>query len=198
MKKGQNFNRPEKGSCIKVQPIKKTKDIQRIKNLLKNQPRNYALFVIGINTNLRASDIRKLKVEQVKNLNPGDFIEIKEQKTSKFRKVSFNKSCIDAINRLLLKSNLEQTGYLFKNRYGGLLTVPSISRLVKRWCKSINLQGNYGSHSLRKTWGYHQRVTYEVDLPNLMVCFNHSSQKQTLDYLCIQPEEIQQIFSNEI
>jgi hypothetical protein len=27
-------------------------------------------------------------------------------------------------------------------------------------------------------------------IPELMVIFNHSSQKRTLDYLCIQPEEM--------
>ena len=51
---------------------------------------------------------------------------------------------------------------------------------------------------LRKTWGYHQRVTFGVDLPRLMVCFNHSTQRQTLDYLCIQPEEIKDVYENEL
>ena len=53
-------------------------------------------------------------------------------------------------------------------------------------------------HTLRKTWGYHQRVTFGVDLPRLMVCFNHSTQRQTLDYLCIQPQEIKDVYENEL
>ena len=40
-------------------------------------------------------------------------------------------------------------------------------------------------------------MTIGVDLPRVMVCFNHSSQKQTLDYLCIQPEEIKGVYENE-
>ena len=56
----------------------------------------------------------------------------------------------------------------------------------------------YGSHTLRKTYGYHQRVTYRRAIPTLMVCHNHATQKQTLDYLCIQPEEIKNVFSNEL
>ena len=78
------------------------------------------------------------------------------------------------------------------------VTVQTTHRLVKSWCKVINLKGNYGSHTLRKTWGYHQRVTFGVDLPRLMVCFNHSTQRQTLDYLCIQPEEIKDVYENEL
>ena len=74
----------------------------------------------------------------------------------------------------------------------------TINALVKKWCRAIHLKGNYGSHTLRKTWGYHQRVTFNVGIPELMVCFNHSTQKQTLDYLCVQPEEIRSVYANEI
>ncbi len=76
--------------------------------------------------------------------------------------------------------------------------MPSVNRLVKSWCRAINLKGNYGSHTLRKTWGYHQRVTFGVGLPELMVCFNHSTQRQTLEYLCVQPEEIRSVYANEL
>ena len=57
MRKGENFNQPEKGSQIKVEPIRKKRDIQSIKKMLSDNPRNQALFTIGINTNLRASDL---------------------------------------------------------------------------------------------------------------------------------------------
>ena len=40
-----------------------------------------------------------------------------------------------------------------------MLTEPTVNQKVKSWCRTINLKGNFGSHSLRKTWGYHQRVT---------------------------------------
>ena len=49
-----------------------------------------------------------------------------------------------------------------------------------------------------ETMGYHQRVTHGSGLPELMVIFNHSSQKQTLDYLCVQPEEVKDIYLNEL
>ncbi len=52
----------------------------------------------------------------------------------------------------------------------------------------------YGSHSLRKTFGYHMRVQHKVSIPILMQIFNHHSQKQTLDYLCVQPDEIKEVY----
>jgi len=127
-----------------------------------------------------------------------DEIEIRERKTGKLRRISLNAACIDAIQRLLASAPYQDADFLFKSQRGEVLTVPSVNRLVKEWCRSVNLKGNYGSHTLRKTWGYHQRVTFGRGLPELMVCFNHSTQRQTLDYLCIQPEEIRSVYENEL
>ena len=193
----RNQNRPKKGSQIKVDPIKKRKDIESIKKLLGDDPRNFALFTIGINTNLRASDLLRIRVGQVRDLKPGDSIELKEKKTSKFRRVTLNKACIQAIYRLLASRTYTDEDLLFLGQRGPL-TVPSVHRLVKGWCRAINLRGNYGSHTLRKTFGYHQRVTFGTDLPTLMEIFNHSTQKQTLAYLCVQAGEIKKVYENEL
>ena len=198
MKKSGNLNHPKKGSTIKVEPIKKVKDIQTIKKLLADNPRDFALFTIGINTNLRASDLLQIKAGQVRNLKPNDSFEIKEKKTKKARRVTLNGACIDAIRNLLASAPFEDSDYLFRSQRADVLIVPSLVRMVKKWCKAINLKGNYGSHTLRKTWGYHQRVTFGTDLPRLMVCFNHSTQRQTLEYLCIQADEIREVYENEL
>jgi integrase len=198
MKKGQNNNHPPKGSTIKVEPIKKLKDIETIKKLLADKPRDLALFTIGINTNLRASDMLRIKVGDVRDLKPNDEIEIKEKKTGKHRRITINKACISAIKNLLASKPFKDSDYLFQSQRSEVLTVPSVHRLVKSWCKRIHLKGNYGSHTMRKTWGYHQRLTFCTDLPRLMVCFNHSTQKQTLDYLCIQTKEIKDVYENEL
>jgi integrase len=197
MKIARNQNRPKKGDQIKVDPIKKRKDIESIKKLLADDPRDSALFTIGINTNLRASDLLRIRVGQVRDLKPGDEIELKEKKTGKSRRITLNKASVQAIQRLLASRPYADENFLFSGQRGPL-TVSSVHRLVKGWCRAINLRGNYGSHSLRKTWGYHQRVTFGVDIPRLMVCFNHSTQRQTLDYLCIQPEEIKDVYQNEL
>ena len=60
-----------------------------------NRPRDLALFTIGINTNLRASDLLRLKVGQVKDLKVGDAVEIKEKKAGKVRQITLNKTCIN-------------------------------------------------------------------------------------------------------
>lgn len=192
-----NPNHPKKGDEIKVDPIKSLKDIATIKKMLRSdKPRDYCLFVLGINTNLRASDLVSITVGQVRDLKAGDELTLKEKKTGKGRRITLNTSAIEAIQHYLGSpqgQTLEDEDHLFKSQRA-TLTVQSVNRLVKSWCNTINIPGNYGSHSLRKTFGYHQRVQLNTSIPELMVMFNHSSQRQTLDYLCIQAEEIKDAY----
>jgi integrase len=190
----RNPNHPKKDSTIKVEPIREIRDIKSIKKLLADNPRNLCLFVLGINTNLRASDLLRITVGQVRHCRAGDEITLKEKKTGKQRRITLNKSAVTAIQDLLATSPMSDESPLFFSQRGQVLIVPSVNRLVKSWCRAINLKGNFGSHTLRKTFGYHQRVQLNTSIPELMIMFNHSNQKQTLDYLCIQPDEIRDAY----
>ena len=196
-----NPNHPKKGDQIKVEPIRKLSDIKLIKKLLADRPRDLLLFTLGINTNLRASDLVRLTVGQIQHLKPLDDLEIREQKTAKPRRISLNKRVIEAVKNYLstFPPDIPDSEPLFRSERGdSALTVPSVHRLVKSWCREAKLRGNYGSHTLRKTWGYHQRVTFGVGIAELMVCFNHSTQRQTLSYLCVQPDEVKNVYANEL
>jgi integrase len=195
MKTGQNFNHPKPGSKISVEPIRELKDIRSIKRLLHDNPRDLALFVVGINTNLRASDLCEITVGQVKDLKAGDELVLNERKTGKERRINLNKDCVNVIQKLTesLNSSRRDDSQLFRGRQGDIDTV-GVNYLVKKWCKMINLKGRYGSHTLRKTFGYQMRVQHKVSIPVLMTIFNHSTQKQTLDYLCVQPDEVKEVY----
>jgi len=47
-------------------------------------------------------------------------------------------------------------------------------KFITTICKTVGLRGNFGTHSLRKTWGYHARMN-GVDLALIMYKLNHSS-----------------------
>ena len=194
-------NNPKKGSVIRVEPIRKLKDIKTIKAMLESKPRDQALFIVGINTSLRASDLARLTVDQVATLSPGDNLSLREQKTmrtGKVRMLTWNGACYEATRKLIASEDLADDDPLFKSRKGGKLTVQSIHRLVKGWCRAIRLKGNYGSHTLRKTWGYHKRVTFQRSWPEISKAFGHRSQAQTLDYLCIQSDEVKQLYMDDL
>ena len=193
-----NINHPKKGSSIKVEPIREIKHIRGIKKLLKDKPRDLCLFTLGINTNLRASDLVRITISQVAHLEAGDSLYLKEKKTGKNKGVTLNQNVITAIRRLIGTIE-DHSGALFQSRKSGAALQPSyINYLVKEWCKAIGLKGNYGAHTLRKTFGYIHRTQFNTDIPTLMIMFNHSSQKQTLDYLGVQPTEIKKAYMREI
>jgi len=193
-------NRPRKGARIKVEPIRYLADIKRIKNLLVQRPRDLALFSLGINTPLRVSDLLELTFGQVAGLAPGDPLVIHEKRTGRRLKIGFNRICCEAVANLAAsRQEASQAGrYLFASRRSEVLLPSSVHRLVKSWCKSIGLDGNYGANSLRKTWGYHQFATFGTDLSRLSTFFNHPSRRQTLDYLCLAPEDFKRIFDHEL
>ncbi len=191
-----NPNHPKRGQSVRVDPIRNPKDIRLIKKLLSDHPRNLAIFTLGINTNLRASDLVSLTVGQVRYLKTGEYFQTKERKTGKSRQITINNTVCEVLQGLLTTiPQASDDEPLFQSRKGGgRLTTQTIHALVKDWCRQINLKGNFGSHTLRKTFGYMHRTVHGTDIPTLMTIFNYSSQKQTLDYLGIQPEEIQEAY----
>jgi len=58
---------------------------------------------------------------------------------------------------------------------GEALTVAAVHKMVKRWCRAVGLKGNYGSHTMRKTWGYHQRIQKNQPIPLLISAFGHTT-----------------------
>jgi integrase len=195
---GNNPHRPALGATTKVEPIRDVKAIKRIKLLLAEQPRNLCLFTLGINTAYRAGELLSIKVSQVDYLRPGDQLEIKQSKVKKYRGTPLNAVVISTIDQWLTLRPATDSPYLFSSQRANVLSVPVVNNLVKTWCRHAGLHGNYGSHSLRKTWGYHQRTQRHAPVPLLMEAFGHSSQRQTLDYLGVQAEEISNLYSLEL
>lgn len=196
----QSRNHPRPGSSIRVEPIRKPKDVGLIKKLLADRPRDLCLFIFGINTNLRGGDLLKITVGDVRYLGVGETFVVREQKTGKLRRVTLNAAVHAAVQRLLAsRPGVRDDEYLFvSQKTGTRLSVSSLNKLVKNWCRQINLSGNYGSHTLRKTWGYMMRTQYGVDIPTLMTIFNHATQRQTLAYLGIQEADVQECYLKEI
>ena len=128
-------NRPQKNSTIKVEPIRKLKYIKIIKQLLADNPQRLCLFTIGINTNLRASDILKIQVKHVKDLKTGDSFYLTEKKTGKSKVITANKSVVESTRKLLkTKQYQDDNSFLFQGQRG-TWTTSYVNALVKDWCK---------------------------------------------------------------
>ena len=168
----------------KVEPIRDIDKIKELKNiLLKQDYRDYLLFTIGINTGFRISDLLRLKVKDVKNRT---HIEIEEKKTGKYKKQVINSMKKD-IDKYISTMNEEE--YLFKSQKGYNKPISRVQayRVIKKAAKKIGIK-KIGTHTLRKTFGYHH-YKRNKDVAMLQKLFNHSSPSITLDYIGITQDE---------
>jgi integrase len=199
MSKKRNPNHPKKGDRITVDPIRKIKDIKAISKLTAENPRDNLLFIAGINNGLRAGDLIKLKVNDVRYLKVGDTLTIKESKTGKDNIFLVNKTVYKALKNYLEKVQPEDENYVFASRKGkSHIQSQAVSKLVKKWTRAINLRGNYGAHTLRKTWGYIQRTVHGVGFEIICKRYGHSSPSITMRYLGIQDREVHGVLMNDI
>jgi integrase len=194
---GSNRQGIKKGSKISVDPIRDIKDIKSINKLLESNPRNLLLWIMGINNGLRASDIVKLKVSDVCDLKQGDVLNIYENKTGKKNILVINKQVFKSLQVFLKKCKPDICDFLFKSRKGNShITSKEAGALIKSWTKSLNLKGTFGAHSLRKTWGYHQRKTYGVGFEIICKRYQHSNPNVTMRYLGIEDKEVKEVLMN--
>jgi len=196
-----------------VEPIRKRKDIAAIKDALADSQRDLALFTIGIHAGLRGSDLLALRWPDVLT-DDGEIrkvIEAIESKTGKQRRIAVSPNMRNAISawldvckrnaqangsngslsqsRTINPADVTQDDLLFPNSDGNALSIQRLHQLVNEWTSKADVSGHFGSHSLRKTYGYHLRKR-GTDLPTLMKIFGHSSQAMTLRYLGIDEDEI--------
>ena len=189
----------DKGSKITVEPIRKKRHIKSISQLLKSNPRNYLLWVMGINNGLRANDLARIKYSQVEGLKAGDAIKIVERKTGKTNVLVINKSVHKALQLYIKEVNPASDDYLFKSRKGnGHISSQSVGRMIRSWAEAINLKGKYGSHTQRKTWGYMQRIHFGAGYELICKRYNHSNPAVTMRYLGIEDREVTELLMNEI
>lgn len=154
----------------------------------KNAKRDVFLFLIGINSGLRMSDIVKLKKKDILSAkNP----RIVEQKTGKTR-ILYLSSLQDLIQDYT--KDLEADDYLFPSTKGGHLEVNTVYQMFQKVAKLLG-RDDIGTHTLRKTFGYHYYKKTK-DVATLMEIFGHSSETITKRYIGINEDEISETLLN--
>lgn len=199
-----------------AEPIKSMDDIIRISGFLLNKKRfrGNMLFIVGINFGLRVSDLRSLRFSHLINddFTFRDRFAILEKKTKNTRKhrrnryITINRAVIEAVTVYLENTqNVRLSDYLFRSEsnHGSNRNEPlsskSIDRILKGIAKDLGLGNRMSTHSLRKTFAYHQMVMSGNDPRKLLLLqkmFGHSSAAQTLDYIGITSEEIDEAYRN--
>lgn len=167
-----------------VQPIRDKRKIEAMKNeLLKDGFRNYMLFVIGINTGLRISDILNLTVDMVRDRT---HIRIYEKKTNKYKRFLINENLKKDIVKYI--ENMKDYEYLFPSRKGENQPISRVQayRILNKAAINVKLE-EIGTHTLRKTFGYWHYQMYK-DVAILQDIFNHQFPNITLRYIGINQD----------
>ena len=166
-----------------VQPIRDKNIIEQFKNeLLKSSYRDYMMFVIGINTGLRISDILKLQVDDVKDKT---HINIVEKKTCKNKRFLINPMLKADIDKYI--DGMNYNDWLFPSRTGcKAITRVQAYRILNKVADKVGIE-EIGTHTLRKTFGYWHYKQYK-DVAILQDIFNHSAPSVTLRYIGINDD----------
>ena len=168
--------------------------------------RNKMLFLIGINLSLRISDLITLKWNFFlkDDMTFRNFYKIQPKKTKKIGKfvtLYFNDVVKMAIMEYIKQYPIENMDdFLFKSRKGnGAVTERGVWKIIVDVADEAGIEYNVGTHSLRKTFGYHiwhDAEDKEKALVMLMAIFNHSSIATTKKYIGIMNEEIESVFND--
>ena len=176
-----------------VEPIRSKNTIKSIEeNLKETNFRDYVLFCLGINSGLRISDILKLDVSDVRDKK---ILRIKELKTGKYKILPFNTKIRDILQIYTKNRNLNEP--LFVTKFNNRMDRITAYRLLNRVCNLMNLDIKIGTHTLRKTFGYHFYKQYK-DVVMLQKIFNHSNPAITLRYIGIEQDEVYKSYENFI
>ena len=180
-----------------VEPIKNKKDVEAVEKFLeKHSLRNQLIWVFLCNSGLRVSDVLNLDIANVRNRQ---YVEIIEKKTGKYKRFPLNDKLKNLIKKYLVERDKTYsiTGDepLFVGKKHCRLDRSQVYRFIKDACAKVGLQGNYGTHSGRKSFGYHHyKQNHDVAL--LQKVFNHSSPSITMRYIGISQEELDESYKN--
>ncbi len=197
-----------------AEPIKSLDDIMRVSRFLisRGRWRDNMLFIVGINFGLRASDLRMLRFSNLinDNLTFRETFPVFEKKTRNTRKrkknryITINSAVIDAVTLFLEHTpGVSLSDYMFRSESGNgssknvPITVRSIDRVLKGIADEVGLSMHVSTHTLRKTFCYHQMLMSNNDPRKLMLLskmLGHSSVGITLDYIGITGEEIEEAY----
>lgn len=168
-----------------MEPIRDIEKVYDIADYLKcRNIRDYVMFLFGIYTGLRVSDILKFRVRDVKDKN---YVYIREQKTDKEKRFPIHDELKEVLEEYI--KDKKEYEYLFKSGKGKNQPISRehAYRILKKAANTFGMEC-IGTHTMRKTFGYH---AYEEtkDAVTLKEIFNHSDISTTLRYIGVNQDK---------
>jgi integrase len=174
-----------------VEPIKDIDTINTIKTILKKKSqRDLLLFVLGINTGIRVYELLSLKVDDIwDGTDMKEFLLLEDSLTGVVKPYYLNSSVYTELKTFMSLSNFSSADYLFKSKKNTQpITRQQAYRIINQAAKEAGITGKIGTHTLRKTFGYHA-YRKGIAISILMDIYHHHSPAETLRYIGIDKNE---------
>jgi integrase len=178
-----------------VEAVKELDSIKLISHLLEIRCSKQMsdIWNIGLNLALRISDLLSIKFSDIQ----GGRLVIKESKTGKLANIKLNDKVVKYVKRIQREHPMHI--YLFQS-YRNQQAIngmprPLSSRSVTTAFALVGeeLKLNLGTHSMRKTRGYHL-YSQTKDIGRVMKMLRHGSEGVTLRYIGITQSDIDKDF----
>lgn len=173
-----------------VEPIRDKEKIRAMSLYLKGQKkRDYVLFILGINSALRISDLLSLRVADIKRSR----VTIHEQKTGKVKDFPLNNTCKRVLKNYM--TGMPDDSPLFPSAKGGAISRIQAYRILNAAARAVGLKDKIGTHTLRKTFAYWAyRETGDIII--LQKLLNHSMPDITLRYIGITRDDLDKVYES--
>ena len=177
-----------------TQPIRNKTHIKKISAyfISKGEYRNNLLFIMGIHTALRISDMLRLTWHDVydfSNNRVHNEFYIIEKKTGKSKIIAVNQAIIQAVYKLYNQIKPLSNDFLFAHpTLNKAISRIQAYRIIRTAAEEACIDVAVSCHSLRKTFGYHlwKRGTSHFIIMDI---FNHTSYAVTKLYLGITQDD---------
>lgn len=191
-----------------VEPITELDDVYKVIDYLQEKidketkrkdykrawARNKLYFCLGVFSGFRVSDLLELTWQDLFEKDGTTYrreVGIKEQKTGKIKEFYNTTASKKYIEEYVEEFHPDTTkdDFVFTNRQGKQLSRQSIEDFIKEATNAVGLQGNYSTHTVRKTYAYqyyivmHNEYGDQFALAEVQDMLNHLHTGTTLRYL---------------
>ncbi|MGU7782678.1 tyrosine-type recombinase/integrase [Burkholderia sp. PU8-34] len=183
-----------KGRLTGQKPPLKLKEIWaiRLRLQLSSRTRELAMFNLAIDSKLRACDLTKLRVRDVRHGDHGaSRAMVLQQKTQRPVQFEISEQTRESVGAWVKAAGLSATDYLFPSRIHASphLSTRQYARLVHRWIASIGLDDSaYGTHTMHRTKAslIYRRTK---NLRAVQLLLGHTKLESTVRYLGIEVDD---------
>jgi DNA-binding GntR family transcriptional regulator len=137
----------------KVNPLNSLADIRRIREVLREKPRDLLLFDLATQTGMEINQILNLRVRDLVGCKAGDQLIFPRPGEKAPTRIMISSTLHQSWEKYLRDISPSPDDYLIKSqKKSGPPTLSSVSHMINGWFEAAHVKGVKGAKSLKRTW----------------------------------------------